>query len=92
VSWPLLANAQPQAWRSMCGCAYSSRLAQAAPRSIKRAKPAVTPLADEERRALAAEAARPELIAGYDECPSVVDLSNAGSRLFLEGRPNPRPR
>jgi hypothetical protein len=41
VSWPLLARAYPQAWRSMWEWALISRSAQAAVRSIIRAKPAV---------------------------------------------------
>jgi hypothetical protein len=35
VSCPLLANAWQQAWRSMCGCAFSSMPAPAATRPIE---------------------------------------------------------
>src|SRR5450631_4212126 len=41
VSWPLEANAKPQACRSICGCTLNPRLASAPARSTMRAKPAV---------------------------------------------------
>jgi hypothetical protein len=41
VSWPALARAKPQAWRSMCGWALNGSLAAAPTRSTSLAKPAV---------------------------------------------------
>ena len=46
VSWPLLASAKPQAWRSMCGWAGKPRPAASPARSTSLAKPAC-----DERRA-----------------------------------------